>query len=496
MLQQVEVGARSLQAYRGIAPDELLDALAVQAAPLRGARVLHVNATAYGGGVSELLRSIVPLLNDLGLVADWKTITGDNRFFQVTKAMHNALQGAERGLSADERALYRATAVQNAAQLREAYDFVFIHDPQPAAILPLHGKGDARWIWRCHIDTGAPNPAVWAFLRDFLGDYDAAVFTMREFAPPDLPIGRVEIIPPAIDPLSPKNLPLPEYTARQILDWIGMRLDRPLITQVSRFDPWKDPLGVIAAYREVRQAIPEAQLALVGSMALDDPEGWEVYRQIQAEVADDPFIHLFTNLNGVGNIEVNAFQMLSDVVVQKSLREGFGLVVSEALWKGTPVVAGRVGGIPLQMADDVGGLLVDDVASCAAAITELLQHPERAAALARAGQERVRMQFLLPRLLLNEIGLMSTLSETRPITRGSLPVPPDRDPVCGMVLGDVDTSLTTRYAEHLFRFCSSDCRARFLAAPEHYLVGPLAAEQSAAVGSAAHAFIEARKARR
>ena len=248
--------------------------------------------------------------------------------------------------------------------------------------MPLHGKGDGRWIWRCHIDTGSPNPAVWAFLRDSLGAYDAAVFTMREFVSPDLPIGLVEIIPPAIDPLSPKNLALPESTARQILDWIGMRLDRPIITQVSRFDPWKDPLGVIAAYRAVRRAIPGVQLALVGSMALDDPEGWDVYRQIQAAAADDPFIRLFTNLNGVGNIGVNAFQMLSDVVVQKSLREGFGLVVSEALWKGTPVVAGRAGGIPLQMADGTAGLLVDSVAECASAITDLLQHPNHASALA------------------------------------------------------------------------------------------------------------------
>lgn len=237
MLQQVEVGARSLEAYRKIAPDEQLDSLVTQAAALRGARVLHVNATPYGGGVSELLRSVVPVLNDLGLVADWKVISGDDPFFQVTKAMHNALQGTERGLSADERTLYRTTAGQNAAQLTEACDFIFIHDPQPAALLSLHGKGDTRWIWRCHIDTGAPNPAVWAFLRDFLGDYDAAIFTMREFVPPDLPVARVEIIPPAIDPLSPKNLALPEPTARQILDWIGMRQDRPLITQVSRFDP-------------------------------------------------------------------------------------------------------------------------------------------------------------------------------------------------------------------------------------------------------------------
>jgi trehalose synthase len=468
MLQQIDVGERTLEAYRGIAPDELLDRLAEQAAELRGARVLHVNATAYGGGVSELLRSTMPLLNGLGLVADWKVISGDAPFFGVTKAIHNGMQGAALELSAEEQALYRANAETNAAQFTESYDFIFIHDPQPAAILPMHGKGDARWIWRCHIDTGSPNPAVWAFLRGFLSEYDAAIFTMREFTPPDFPIGRVEIIPPAIDPLSPKNFPLPEPIARAVLDWIGIRTNQPLITQVSRFDAWKDPLGVIAAYRAVRQTFPDAQLALVGSMALDDPEGWDMYRQIQKESAHDPLIHLFTNLTGVGNIEVNAFQALSDVIVQKSLREGFGLVVSEALWKGTPVVAGRAGGIPLQMADGVGGALVSSVAECADAITDLLRQPERAATLARAGQERVRQQFLLPRLLLNELSLMGALAETPPLARKTAGESPNRDPVCGMMVSSA-SALTTQYVGKVLRFCSSDCRERFLVAPERYL---------------------------
>jgi len=480
MLQQVDVGQRSVQAYRGVAPDDILDALNQQAQALRGARVLHLNATPYGGGVSELLRSIVPLLNDLGLVVDWKVISGDDRFFQVTKTLHNGLQGATRSLTDDERAMYRANVEQNATQFTEEYDVIFVHDPQPAAILPFHGKGAARWVWRCHIDTGAPNPDVWQFLRGFLSDYDAAVFTMREFVPPDFPIQRVEIIPPAIDPLSPKNLTLPEGMARQILDWIGIELDRPLITQVSRFDPWKDPLGVIAAYRQVRQTIPNAQLALVGSMALDDPEGWAVYRQIEAESAQDPLIHVFTNLTGVGNIEVNAFQRLSNVVVQKSLREGFGLVVSEALWKGTPVVAGRAGGIPLQMADGVGGVLVSSVEECAHAIIQLLQHPQQAASLAESGRERVRAQFLLPRLLLNEVTLMSTLLQGRPLIQTSPSEALYRDPVCGMSLSEADATATATYHQRLYNFCSTDCRSRFLAAPERYTTEP----QTSATGIA------------
>jgi trehalose synthase len=204
--------------------------------------------------------------------------------------------------------------------LEEEYDFVFIHDPQPAAIPSPRGTRGARWAWRCHIYTASPTAETWAFIRPFLSAYDAAVFTLEKFVPPALPIERVEIIPPAIDPLSPKNRALDDTTAREILDWIGVDADRPLVTQISRFDPWKDPLGVIAAYRQARESMPQLQLALAGSMALDDPEGWDVYREISAAAGDDPLIHVFTNLTGVGNIEVNAFQRVSDVVVQKSIR--------------------------------------------------------------------------------------------------------------------------------------------------------------------------------
>jgi trehalose synthase len=409
MLQAVYVGERSLGAYRGVAPDAILDEVVRRAARLRGVRVLHINATPYGGGVSELLRSVVPVVNSLGLVADWHTISGDNAFFQITKAIHNGLQGAPRGLSADDRAVYLTTTERNAARLEEQYDVVFVHDPQPAALPTIHGKGGARWIWRCHIDTSHPNVDIWEFLRPFLEVYDAAIFTMKEFVPPGFRSPRVEIVSPAIDPLSPKNFPLPDDVARQVLNWIGVHVERPLITQVARFDRWKDPLGVIAAYRLARRDLPTAELALVGSMALDDPEGWEIYRQIAKEADADPQIHIFTNLTGVGNIEVNAFQRLSSVIVQKSIREGFGLVVSEALWKGTAVVAGRAGGIPLQMPEGVGGILVQSVEECAAAITQLLHDPERARELARAGQERVRQHFLLPRLLLNELSLIDDL---------------------------------------------------------------------------------------
>lgn len=350
--------------------------------------------------------------------------------------------------------------------LEEEYDVVFVHDPQLAPIPALRGKGKSLWVWRCHIDTSSPNPDVWAFIRQWLSVYDAAIFTMDEFAPPDFPVKQVEIIPPAIDPLSPKNLHLQESVARQVLGWLGVRLDTPLITQVSRFDPWKDPLGVIRAYRMVRNNIPDLQLALVGSMALDDPEGWEIYQRIQRESEKDPFIHIFTNLTGVGNIEVNSFQSLSDVIVQKSTREGFGLVVSEALWKGTPVVAGRAGGIPLQMADGVGGYLVNSVEECAEATLKLLKDRDRSHELAKAGRERVRQNFLLPRLLLNELSLMKRLTAGKPLIGKGWEV--WRDHVCGMVVSNPASAPSAEFGDQTYVFCSKACQARFLEHPEHF----------------------------
>lgn len=466
MLQTVDVGELTIESYRSVVPGQIMDPLLEIARNLRGARVLHLSATPYGGGVSELLRSAVPLYNDLGIDTTWKIISGKPPFFAVTKKLHNALQGENKQpITATDQALYERTAQENAAELTAdpqfgGYDFVFVHDPQPSAVLSFVDKTDAAWIWRCHIDTSAPSAAAWNYLSGFISRYDATVFTMSRFVPPDLPPNRVDIIPPAIDPLSPKNMSLDDRTAHAVLNWIGIEPDRPLITQVSRFDPWKDPLGVIEAFRIVRRDVPDLQLALVGSMALDDPEAWDVYRAISAESAGDPAIHLFTNLTGVGNIEVNAFQRVSTVMVQKSIREGFGLVVSEALWKGTPIVAGAAGGIPLQVADNSGGLLVDSVAGCAEAIGTLLADPAAAAALGAAGRERVRRHFLLPRLLLDELTLIEGIG--RGVTPAELTTAGDhRDPVCGMTTYTADPVQTAEFDGQTFRFCSRRCQEIF-----------------------------------
>lgn len=467
MLQTVDVGERSVSSYDGVVPAEILEHLRSLAADLQGVRILHLNATPYGGGVSELLRSLVPLVNDLGIVSDWKIIRGDDPFFDVTKKLHNGLQGGDLVLTDEDKRHYEQISRENAKDLTENYDVMFIHDPQPAAILPIRGNGSSKWVWRCHIDTGEPNPDIWQFVRGYLHEYDAAIFTMPEFVPPDFPVSKVQIIPPAIDPLSPKNMPIDDHMASQILDWIGVDLDRPLITQVSRFDTWKDPLGVIEAYRMAREEFPDIQLALVGSMALDDPEGWDIYQELEAIRQTDPLIHVFTNLTGVGNIEVNAFQRLSKVVVQKSIREGFGLVVSEALWKGTPVVAGRAGGIPLQMSDGVGGILVESVAECADGIMQLLRDQELSRQLGESGRERVREHFLLPRLLVNELTLVKDLmsdGHERPAFD-----PEVQDPVCGMALPPGDTRVEWEYQGQTYVFCSELCKRRFQLDPEHYL---------------------------
>jgi trehalose synthase len=302
----VEAGPQNIEGYRSSAGEGAVEVARVLAAPLRGARVLHVNATPYGGGVAEILRSAIPLFRDLGLVADWKLITGDEQFFSVTKTIHNGLQGADRTLTTAEQATYleyfgpQCRAARGGLRRRRR--------PRPAA--PSPPRAARRGVGPLGLALphrhSEPNPAVWSFVRPFLAAYDAAVFTLGGFVPPDLPVARVEIIPPAIDPESPKNLKLDAGLARRVLQWIGVEVDRPLVAQISRFDPWKDPLGVIAAYRRVKEEVPGLQLALAGSMARDDPEGWEIYRQMGDASAADPDIHVFTNLAGVGNIEVNA----------------------------------------------------------------------------------------------------------------------------------------------------------------------------------------------
>jgi trehalose synthase len=411
MLQLVNVGHKSLTDYATIAARGLMAEIRQLAEPLRGKRVLHLSATAFGGGVAEINYTLVPLMADAGLDTEWRIIRGHEEFFNVTKAIHNALQGSPQSLTAADRAVFDRYQELNARDLQDDFDFVIVHDPQPVGVIDHLSGSKARWIWRCHIDLSTPNQDVLAYLLPSIGRYDALVFHMREYVPRTGGVPSAYIWPPAIDPLTPKNMALSGEDAAYIVDQFGIDIERPLLTQVSRFDPWKDPLGVIDAYRAVKEAFPDVQLALVGSMAHDDPEGWDFYNQTVSYAAGDPDIYILSNLNNVGSVEVNAFQVHSRAVLQKSIREGFGLTVTEGLWKARPTVAGRVGGIVAQIQDGETGWLVDSSSACAEACKEILADPAAARARALRGKEYVRRHFLTPRLLRDWLVLFNRLLE-------------------------------------------------------------------------------------
>jgi trehalose synthase len=398
MLQPVPVGHKALADYTHIVGRPLIEEIRELAAPLQGKRVVHLSATAFGGGVAEILYTLIPLMRDVGLDVEWQVIYGQEEFFNSTKLMHNALQGAPRDLTEEEWDVWSRYNEMNARELSRGWDVCIVHDPQPAAVYSLVPEKAKAWVWRCHIDVSTPNPDTMGRLLPFVTQYPASLFHVDGYVPAGMD-GGVNIVPPAIDPLAPKNMALSREDAVFVCAQFGIDTGRPMICQVSRFDPWKDPLGVIDAYRIVKQEMPEVQLALVGSMASDDPEGWDFYNSTIAHADGDPDIHILNNFNNVGNIEVNAFQSLADVVVQKSTREGFGLTVSEALWKGRPFIGGDVGGIPLQVRDGETGYLVSTVEDCADRAMRILGDPEHGRALGLRGKEHVRAHFLTPRYL-------------------------------------------------------------------------------------------------
>ncbi|HVP01533.1 MAG TPA: glycosyltransferase [Solirubrobacteraceae bacterium] len=408
MLQAVHVGHKSLADYTHLVGRDIVEECRALAEPLRGLRVAHVSATAFGGGVSELLYTLVPLMRDVGLECEWQVIYGQEDFFHATKHMHNALQGAPEDLTEAQWATWLAYNQINAHDLDGQIDVCFVHDPQPAAMHTLVPEKAHNWLWRCHIDLSAPNMATMARLLPYIETYPHAVFHLQDYVPEGMG-GAVHIVPPAIDPLTPKNMALSPEDAAYVCDQFGIDTDRPLLVQVSRFDPWKDPLGVIDAYRSVKEQIPEVQLALVGSMASDDPEGWEFFNATLSHADGDEDIKILNNFNGVGAIEVNAFQSHADVVIQKSTREGFGLTVTEALWKAKPFIGGDVGGIPLQVQHGTTGFLVGSAEDCAARSVELLSDPGLGRDLGRRGKDYARRHFLSPRYLRDYLRIFSAM---------------------------------------------------------------------------------------
>ena len=398
-----------LETYARVAGEEVLDQLRQLAKPLQGMNVVHVNSTAVGGGVAEILTKLVPLMRELDINASWEVITGDEEFFQCTKSMHNALQGNQVPISGSLLRHYEEVNADNADKLRstlEAADFVFIHDPQPAPLLNYCPNRKGKWVWRCHIDASHPYRPVWKFLQPFVNNYDASIFSLAAFARA-LPHPEY-LIPPSIDPLSDKNIDLELNEIDAVCDRFSLARQRPLIVQISRFDRFKDPVGVIRAYRLATKFVPSLQLVLAGGSATDDPEGKIVIEEVKAAAADDPDIHVLL-LPPDDHRTINALQRAADIVLQKSTKEGFGLTVTEGMWKGKPVIGGDTGGIRLQVINYHTGFLVNTPEGAALRIRYLLQEPDKIEEMGKKAKEFVRENFLMTRHLREYLTLMVAL---------------------------------------------------------------------------------------
>jgi len=397
-----------LNDYREIVGDKIISEIYKKARGLYGKSIIHLNSTYMGGGVAEILNSLIPLFNDIGIDAGWRVIHGNPDLFNITKKFHNALQGDKINLSEMKKKLYIQASEEFSIYTHLDHDCIIIHDPQPLPLINYYKKRQP-WIWRCHVDISYPNGQLWDFLKEFILKYDAAIFSSEEYIKDDIFLEQ-KIIHPVIDPLTPKNMELSEKVISKYLNKFNVPMNKPLLTQISRFDKWKDPEGVLEVFKLVKRKV-DCRLVLCGSMATDDPEGVKIFEKVQRR-ANDLIINgdviLITSEN---NILVNALQRRSDVIIQKSIREGFGLVVSEALWKENPVVASNVGGIPLQIIDSVNGFLVEprDNEGFAERIVEIMKHPSLGKELGKEAKEVVRKKFLVTRLLSDYLDLMKDI---------------------------------------------------------------------------------------
>jgi len=385
--------AVTLNDYADLVGAEVLDELRVLAERVGPRRLQNINSTSVGGGVAEILTRMVPLLRDLGVETAWDVIKGDQAFFNVTKAFHNTLHGKEDSISDGMLEIYRANTEMNLRDINFTGDVILIHDPQPAGLIARKNEIGKRWLWRCHIDVSTPDPRVWNFLKPYIEQYDASIFSMPDFAQ-QLPIPQY-MVPPSIDPLSEKNKELEQSFVTQTLEKYKIDPERPIITQISRFDRLKDPLGVIAAYRIVKKR-HDCQLVLAGGGAPDDPEGEAVLREVEKKAAKDPDIHVLP-LPPFSDLEINALVRGATIVMQKSIKEGFGLTVSEALWKRKPVIGGAVGGIKLQILNGITGFLVHSPEGAAHRAMQLLADPKLCERLGENGYQHVKQNFLLTR---------------------------------------------------------------------------------------------------
>jgi trehalose synthase len=395
----------NLAAYERVAPPGAIRLVRHLAKPLAGKSFLHVNSTREGGGVAEILHRMLPLLEEVGVRTRWEVITGPPEFYAATKRIHNTLQGADLAFTESMKEVYRETTRRAAEQLDLGADLVLIHDPQPAGLIDQRRDG-SRWIWRCHIDLSRPLRATWNFLDPFVRRYDGAIFHLPEFAR-RLPIP-CYLIHPSIDPLADKNREMEAAEVERRVAALGVPLDRPILLQVSRFDPFKDPVGVIRAFRLVRR-VKDCVLVLAGGSASDDPEGAEMLARVKEEANDDPDIHVLM-LPSDAHLDINALQRAATVVIQKSTREGFGLTVAEAMWKGKPVVGGAVGGIAVQIADGVTGYLVHSAEGCAYALRRLLSNDDERVRMGELAREHARRSLLITRHLADYLQMLQLLA--------------------------------------------------------------------------------------
>jgi len=398
-----------LEKYAEIAGRDVVEHLRQLTKPLKGLRLVHVNSTKSGGGVAEILHKMVPLMQELGIDAQWEVITGESLFYECTKGFHNAMQGKQVNLDDRHLRTYEETnrqyAESHTAQLNEA-DVVIVHDPQPAALIRSFPQRKGKWVWRCHIDASRPFRPVWRYLRDFVRGYDASVFSIAPFSQ-QLP-HPVYLIAPSIDPLHEKNIPLPTEEIEAVYSDFDIDPERPVLLQVSRFDRFKDPVGVIRAFRIVREFIPTVQLVLAGGGASDDPEGEAVLNEVRSTASNDPDIHVLL-LPGDAHRTINALQRAAHIVIQKSLREGFGLTVTEAMWKNKPVIGGDTGGIRLQVLNHKTGFLASTPEGAALRIRYLLNNPDIIQEMGDRARRFIHENFLITRHLREYLTLIFSL---------------------------------------------------------------------------------------
>ncbi len=395
-----------LQDYVEVVSQEVIDELRKIAERVQHLHLQNINSTSVGGGVAEILTRMVPLLRELGVQTSWDIIKGDDAFFNVTKAFHNALHGAPAEITDEMFEIFRATTEMNCRETPITGDVVLVHDPQPIGLISRKAEAGGGWIWRCHIDVSTPHRKLWSFLQSYVEQYDASLFSMPDFAQ-QLSIPQY-MVPPSIDPLSDKNKELTASEIETVLQKYHLDPARPILTQISRFDRLKDPIGVIASYRMVKRRY-NCQLVLAGGGAPDDPEGMDVLNEVQEQAAEDPDIHVLL-LPPFSDLEINALVRASTIVFQKSIREGFGLTVSEALWKKKPVIGGAVGGIKLQVINGVNGFLVYSPEGAATRALQLLADPAMRLSMGEAGREHVRQNFLLTRHVKDYLLTMLALS--------------------------------------------------------------------------------------